>query len=99
MIEGAECECGKRVVPNRVTCPKCGKNMATAKFNEKGSVLSHTALYAVPEGFEAPIKLAMIKLEEGPSLICGYEGDKDLEIGDSVFIKRKDALYFCEHTT
>jgi uncharacterized OB-fold protein len=96
MIEGSECECGKKVVPSRNLCPKCGKNMIKTEFEEKGSVLTHTTLYAVPEGFEAPIKLAMIEIENGADLICSYEGKEDLNIGAKVKIKKKGKLYICE---
>lgn len=96
MIEGSECECGKKVVPFRDTCPKCGRNMSKAGFEEQGTVLTHTTLHAVPEGFEAPINLAMIELAGGVNLICGYEGKEDLKIGDKVKIKKIGELHICE---
>ena len=98
MIEGSECECGKKVVPSRNVCPKCGRNMIKTEFEGKGIVLTHTTLYAVPEGFQAPIKLAMIEIEDGTNLICGYEGKEDLDIGDKVKIKKKGNLNVCELT-
>ena len=96
MIEGAKCECGKMLVPFRITCPKCGKEMTKTGFEEKGIVLTHTTLYATPEGFEIPINLAMVELDGGANLVCGYEGEENLKIGDKVKIKTKDDLFFCE---
>ncbi len=96
MIEGSECECGKKVIPSRKICPMCGKSMIKKEFKEKGTVLTHTTLYAVPEGFEAPIKLAMIEIENEANLICSYEGKEDLKIGDKVKIKKKGNINICE---
>ncbi len=95
MIQGAECECGKKLVPYREICPKCGGKMDRAGFEEKGVVLTHTTLYAVPEGYEPPIKLAMIQLEGGANLICGYEGEEELSIGKKVRIESRGELDFC----
>ena len=99
MIKGAECKCQKKVVPYRNICPRCGKSMAMAEFEEKGTVLSQTTLHAVPEGFEGPIKLAMIQVQGGANLICRYEGERDLRIGEKVSIKSMDELYYCEPIT
>lgn len=96
MIEGAECECGKKLVPFRKLCPICGKEMVKAQFEERGIIITHTTLYTVPEGFESPIKLAMVEIDGGATLICGYEREMDLSIGDKVKIDRKGELHICE---
>ncbi len=96
MIKGAECGCQKKLVPYRKVCPRCGKDMVKAEFAKSGEVLTYTTLYAVPEGFEGPIKLAMVKLEGGANLICGYEGEQDLNIEEKVKIKKKGEFFFCE---
>ena len=96
MIEGAECVCGKKVVPKINICPECKKPMKDAEFGDFGTVLTHTTLHIPPEGYEGPIRLCMIKIDGGAQLLCGYEGEKDLDIGEHVKIKKKDNLYFCE---
>ena len=95
MIPGAECDCGKRLVPFRETCPSCGGKTTKVKFKEKGVVLTHTTVYAVPEDYEPPIKLAIIRLDGGANLICGYEGEEELSIGKEVRIEEKKGLHFC----
>lgn len=96
MIEGSECKCGKKLVPYRNVCPSCGKKMSKTEFKDNGTVLTYTTLYAVPEGFEGPIHLAMIGLDEGANLICGYEGKEELSIGNQVKVKKKGELHICE---
>ena len=97
MIPGATCQCGKKVVPFRKFCPACGRAMEKADFENIGSVLTHTTLHAVPEGFEAPVRLAMIELEGGANLLCSVKEDTEVSIGDDVNVKREGELYFCEH--
>jgi uncharacterized OB-fold protein len=96
MIEGAECQCGKKVASKRKTCPDCQRPMIDAEFRDFGKILTYTTLYAPSQGFEGPIRLCMVKLEDGPHLLCRYEGEKDLDIGENVKIKKRNNLYFCE---
>jgi uncharacterized OB-fold protein len=71
--------------------------MEKADFENTGTVLTHTTLYAAPEGFEAPIRLAMVELKEGAHLVCAVKGDMEMGIGDEVRVKREGELYLCEH--
>lgn len=96
MIEGAECVCGKKVASKRKTCPECKKPMKVAEFSDSGKILTHTTLHAPPEGFEGPIRLCMVELEGGAHLLCGYEGEEDLDVGVQVKVKKRNDLYFCE---
>ncbi len=96
MIEGAECECGVKVIPERKTCPECKKPMKKAEFGDFGTVLTHTTLHTPPEGYEGPIRLCMVKIDGGAQLLCGYDGEKDLDIGEHVKIIKKNKLYFCK---
>jgi uncharacterized OB-fold protein len=40
-----------------------------------GMLLSYTVVHVVPEGFEAPRKVAIVELESGARVLC--EMDKD----------------------
>ena len=95
MIEGATCQCGKRVVPYRMICPSCGRGMDKTEYENYGTVLTYTTLYAPPEGFECPIGLAMVKLADGANLLCQIEGDIEMKIGEKVTVKRKGELFLC----
>ncbi|UCF08982.1 MAG: OB-fold domain-containing protein [Thermoplasmata archaeon] len=70
--------------------------MEKAVFAEEGSVLTHTTLYAAPEGFTAPITLALVELDCTARLMCGYKGTDTLNIDDKVRVKTEEDLYFCE---
>ena len=95
MIEGSQCECGKKLASRRKNCPHCNKPMKDAEFNDFGRILSHTTLYAPPEGFEGPIRLCIVELEGGVQLLCRFS-EEDIAIEDQVKVKRREDLYFCE---
>ena len=96
MIEGSECPCGKKVVPNREICPACGQTMQKVSFQGRGTVMTHTTLYTVPEGFSAPITLAVVGLSEGPYILCSCMDDTGMSIGDPVVVREEKNRYLCE---
>jgi uncharacterized OB-fold protein len=71
--------------------------MKKAEFEDSGFVLTYTTLHAPPEGFEAPIRLAMVELKEGAHLLCSMKGDRNVVIGEEVSVRREGELYVCEH--
>ena len=97
MIEGGKCQCGKKIVPFRNLCPACGRDMDKMEFESLGSILTYTTLHAPPEGFEGPIRIAMVELKEGAHLVCSVKGGREMNIGDEVIVKRDGEHYFCEH--
>ena len=57
------------------------------QFQGKGKIVSHTIIRTAPEGFEinAPYAIAMIKLEEGPTITGQVIGNiKDVAAGKKV---------------
>jgi uncharacterized OB-fold protein len=96
MIKGAVCECGRNIVPFRMTCPACGKAMARMDFDDKGTVLTHTTLYSVAEGFEPPLFFALVEIGEGARVLCRFQGKDKPRIGEEVRVIEKDNLYICQ---
>lgn len=83
------CErCEEMLVPPRTTCPECRGKMETHEVDGAGQVLTHTTVYVVPEGFEAPIKVGLIKLDAGGQVLA--RADFDLEIGQRVRVEELD---------
>lgn len=99
MIRGARCQCGKNIVPFRRLCPSCGNQMEEADYEDSGVVLTHTILHTAPEGFEAPIRLAMVRLGGGANVLCTMEEEKALSIDDEVLVNVDGERYICRiHT-
>jgi uncharacterized OB-fold protein len=96
MIEGAECQCGKKVASRRRKCPDCKGTMKYAEFEDIGTIVTHTTLHTPSEGFEGPMRLCMMELSGGARLLCQFRGEKEPAIGDKVRAKKEDDLYFCE---
>ncbi len=80
------------VVPPRAVCPYCGPRAGDLEQTEvaaSGTVLSHTVSYFPPEGFTAPLMLALVRLDAGATILCLVGPARDrpqLHIGSRVHI-------------
>ena len=89
-IKASKCpECDKVTVPPRNLCPYCRHELTGTSLIElenQGTVLSFTELQKPPEGFDSPLKLALVELEFGAAVLClGAEDfDSTVEIGNRV---------------
>lgn len=98
-IKGSVCPiCGHSVVPPRIICPKCGigrNEMKQVTFSNTGTIESFTTSRMPPEGFDDALLLALVRLREGPVVLCsGQDNSSDqIDIGSNVMIeKNKDGL-------
>jgi uncharacterized OB-fold protein len=73
-IQASKCgQCGKVVVPPRLLCPYCGpgvKAMELVELSNKGVIQSFTVYHFPPEGFQSPVLLALVKLDNDASVLC-----------------------------
>lgn len=98
-IKGSVCPvCGHSVVPPRVICPKCGvgkTEMDQVTFSNTGTIESFTTSRMPPEGFDDTLLLALVRLREGPVVLCSGQGSfsDQIDIGSDVMIeKNKEGL-------
>ncbi|MGY5873122.1 MAG: zinc ribbon domain-containing protein [Candidatus Thorarchaeota archaeon] len=90
-------ECSKVVVPPRDICPYCRSGKSTPRIinlRNEGIVLTFTELHIPPEGFESPLKLALVELEHNAVVLCLQEDeiDSDISIGNQVTLTYDDEL-------
>ena len=96
-IKASKCpECDKVIIPPRDLCPYCRHKSTETNIIElgnEGEVLSFTELHKPPEGFEPPLKMALVELEFGAVVLCLSEDDFDssVEIGSRVILSYDDA--------
>lgn len=72
-----EAGCEKTYFPPRPFCPSCGsRNVATFKASGKGTLHSYVINHRPAPGFqnEAPYAIAVVKLDEGPTLMTSIRG-------------------------
>lgn len=89
-IKASKClKCEKVIVPPRNLCPYCrhmsaGDNLV--ELGNEGKVLSFTELHKPPDGFDSPLKMALVELDYGSVVLClGAEDfDSQVEIGSLV---------------
>jgi len=57
--------CGFTAYPPKSACPRCGsKNLQMIELPRRGKVISYTILNVPIKGFEAPLIIALIKLND-----------------------------------
>ena len=93
-MHASKCICGKIVGLNREICPYCGKPMSSIKIEDNAEVLTYTTLYTVPDGFNSPIFLVLVELEQKAKLLCECKNENDLEIGKKGKILKKNNKYY-----
>ena len=100
-ISGSICgTCSRVIVPPRDTCPYCGKKaglMEQIKLASRGTVQSYTTLQKPPNGFKAPLSMALVKLEYGALILClaSEQTEEHVSIGDEVEIEIDSEGRFC----
>jgi len=62
-----------------------------------GEVVSFTTLHSPPEGFKAPLHIALIELEGGARLFCHGEETRGIRIGSSVGVESLDNVFYFSH--
>jgi uncharacterized OB-fold protein len=100
-IASSQCkDCRRVIVPPRETCPYCGMKAGTMESLElpsRGTVQSYTTLQTPPEGFQAPLSLALVELEHGAMILClaNELNQTTIKIGDEVEISTDFEGRFC----
>ena len=93
LIAGSECKnCRRAIVPPRNSCPYCGLSagaMEKLSLHPQGTVLSFTTLHMPPDGFQAPLYMALVELEHRALILClaADYTKAAVSIGDSVSIE------------
>lgn len=94
---GLKCaDCGAVTFPPRKVCGECGsENLDIVEVSGKGSILSYTICYAVPEGFPSPSPIALVELEEGCHIMANIQNTDAVEstaelIGQKVEMSYKE---------
>jgi uncharacterized OB-fold protein len=93
-IQASKClNCENVIIPPRDLCPYCGpgsSKMAQIEVSNTGQVLTFTSLEMPPEGFDPPVVLALVQLDDGGIILClGDKGEVEkTTIGSSVSISQ-----------
>lgn len=86
-LVGSKCKgCGALFFPTRQYCAGCeGTNVEDYRFSGQGIIETYTTIHVAPAGFNAPYVVAIIKLNEGVSIVSQIVAQEDkIEIGKNV---------------
>lgn len=66
--------------------------MESVEIDGYGTVISYTTLQMPPEGFDIPLKMALVELEFGAMVLCLGEDDpnSEVKIGSKVMLSLDD---------
>ena len=97
-IQASRCpRCQRVVVPAARHCPDHPVAMEQVTVPGVGEVVSFTTLHSPPEGFKAPLHIALIELEGGARLFCHGEETRGIRIGSSVGVESLDNVFYFSH--
>ncbi len=97
-IEASRCpRCERMVVPPAHYCPDHPVAMVPATVPGVGEIVSFTTLYSPPEGFKAPLHIALIELQGGARLFCHGQETRGFKIGSSVGVESLDNVFYFSH--
>jgi len=88
-LVGTRCKtCNTKFFPPRALCPNCRRKgeIAEFKFCGKGKIATFTEVHVAPEGHEmkVPYHIAIIQLDEGPTVLAQLVNFKEPNMGDRV---------------
>jgi acyl-CoA-associated DUF35 OB-fold domain-containing protein len=97
-IDASRCpRCARMVVPPARYCPDHPVAMAPASVPGMGEIVSFTTLHSPPEGFKAPLHIALIELDGGARLFCHGQETRGIKIGSSVGVESLDGVFYFSH--
>ncbi|HKW91079.1 MAG TPA: OB-fold domain-containing protein [Methylomirabilota bacterium] len=86
--------CRRMVVPPASLCPDHPVKMEAAAVPPLGEVVSFTTLHSPPEGFRAPLHIALVELEGGARLFCHGAATEGVKIGSHVSVEAVDSVFY-----
>ena len=66
---------------------------AQSRDNIEGVIETFTVVHVTPDGFLAPLALALIRARDGTLLMAQGEDNTQLKIGQEVYVRRMDGVY------
>jgi len=90
-LQGTRCtNCGTQHLPPRHICPAChSRKLEWKAYRGEGIVTGITVIYIAPTFMAdiTPYKMAIVKLDDGPSITGLLEGKGETKVGDRVTSK------------
>ncbi|HVL86797.1 MAG TPA: OB-fold domain-containing protein [Candidatus Thermoplasmatota archaeon] len=85
------CASGHAFAPPRKSCGACGKPLRKRRVPASGVVLSWTRVDVPPEGFRPGARVAVVRLDAGPSLLA--RARRAIDVGGRVAVRETPEGY------
>lgn len=97
-IPASRCpRCQRTVAPPAAFCPYHPVAMTPTSVPGVGEIVAFTTLHAPPEGFRAPLHIALVELEGGARFVCHGAETRGLRVGARVAIEAVEDVYYFSH--
>jgi acetyl-CoA C-acetyltransferase len=94
ILERADAPLVQNLWEPALTSPKGQKkNFVAPEENAEGTIETFTIVHVTPDGFLAPLALALIRLRDGRLTMAQGEDDTQLKIGQEVYVRQVDGVY------
>ena len=98
LLMATRCDCGMLLLPPKDRCVHCGGDTRPLTIGSAGVILTFTILHYPPEGFDPPLVLALVELEDEDGLktkvLCsGKKLEEGLSIGTKVEVEKSGDRY------
>jgi len=94
-MKGSTCRCGYSTNAVRIRCPRCGKQMTEASWEDTGIVISCASTPMQPEEESEPMHVVLVGISaKGPQIICWAA--ECPQVGDDVVVSRRRGMYLAE---
>lgn len=80
--------CGRAHFPPSPVCPHCGADAGWAESGGVGSLYSFSRQHRTAPGFDEPLVVGLVELDEGARLLARVDADYgELSVGDRVAVE------------
>jgi len=82
-------------LPSTLPAPTLHRRRHSPQLHDtaEGVIETFTIVHVTPDGFLAPLGLALIRASDGSLLMAQGEADAQLKIGQEVYIRRMEGLH------
>jgi hypothetical protein len=85
------------VAPAARVCPRHPVEMTPEELPEHGTILSYTTLTSAPQGFKAPLHIAVVEIPGGAHIFCHGKEARELKVGRHSAIEQQDGVFYFAH--
>ncbi|MCL4325904.1 MAG: hypothetical protein M1481_03650 [Candidatus Thermoplasmatota archaeon] len=94
MIQFYCTKCDFKSIVEHFHCPYCGSPIIGKEVDYTGRISNITTIYTVPEGFKAPVRIAIAVTSNNLRVLGNVPDDDSVKENDEVYITKKEGRFY-----